>query len=113
MDWVVENEMGPNALWLTESLCQVMPLEMGMRVLDLGCGTAMSSIFLAREFDVQVWAADLWVQPTDNLDRIREADLEDVVFPIRAEAHDLPFADGYFDAVVSIDAYHYFGTDVH
>ena len=31
--------------------------------------------------------------------------------PIHAEAHALPFADGFFDAVVSVDAYHYFGTD--
>jgi hypothetical protein len=29
-------------------------------VLDLGCGRASSSIFLRREFGVQVWAADLW-----------------------------------------------------
>jgi SAM-dependent methyltransferase len=33
------------------------------------------------------------------------------VCPIRAEAHALPFAQGFFDAVVSIDAYQYFGTD--
>ena len=35
-------------------------LEPGMRVLDLGCGKGLSSIFLAKEFGVQVWAADLW-----------------------------------------------------
>ena len=29
-----------------------------------------------------------------------------------AEAHAFPFAAGFFDAVVSIDAVHYFGTDV-
>jgi len=34
------------------------------------------------------------------------------VTPMRVEAHELPFADGYFDAVVSVDAYHCFGTDV-
>ncbi len=28
-----------------------------------------------------------------------------------AEAHALTFADGFFDAMVSLDAYHYFGTD--
>ena len=27
------------------------------------------------------------------------------------EAHALPFAHGFFDALVSIDAYHYLGTD--
>ena len=59
--WTIENMMGPNVLWLTESLGQMMELRPGMRVLDLGCGTAISSIFLSREFDLQVWATDLWV----------------------------------------------------
>jgi hypothetical protein len=27
-----------------------------MRILDLGCGRAMSSLFLHREFGVEVWA---------------------------------------------------------
>ena len=52
--WVIENMMGPNVLWLTESLTQVVALEPGMRVMDMGCGAAISSIFLAKEFDVQV-----------------------------------------------------------
>ena len=33
------------------------------------------------------------------------------VHPVHAEAHALPFAAGFFDAAVSMDAYHYFGTD--
>ena len=57
------NLMGPNGLWLTDALTQLLPLEPGMRVLDLGCGAAISSIFLARELGVQVWAADLWIEP--------------------------------------------------
>src|SRR5262245_32649669 len=52
--WVFLNHMGPNVLWLTEWLTDVVDLEPGMRVLDLGCGAASSSIFLAREFGVQV-----------------------------------------------------------
>ena len=81
-----------------------------MRVLDLGCGTAMTSIFLAKEFGAQVWATDLWIDATSNLTRIREAGVEDLVVPVHAEAHDLPFAQGFFDAIVSVDAYQYFGT---
>jgi len=104
--------MGPSVLWFTEALTQVLPLEPGMRVLDLGCGSAISSIFLAREFGVQVWAADLWIDPSSNQSRIDEAGVSDRVFPIEAEAHTLPFARASFDAIVSIDAYHYFGTDV-
>jgi len=62
--------MGPNALWLTESLGQEMALKSGMRILDMGYGTAMSSIFLAKEYGVQVWTTDLWIQASDNFRRI-------------------------------------------
>ena len=110
-DWVMDNQMGPNALWLVEWLCNEMDIKPEMRVLDLGCGTAMTSIFLAREFGARVWATDLWVHPDDNWPRIREMGVDDKVFPVRSEAHALPFACEFFDAVVSVDAYQYFGTD--
>lgn len=109
--WQIDTVMGPNVLWLAESLTQVLELRPGMRVLDLGCGMATSSIFLAKEFGVQVWATDLWIPATDNLQRIREAGVDDLVFPVHAEAHALPYADGFFDAIVSLDAYQYFGTN--
>lgn len=109
--WVLENEMGPNALWLAEWLCGAMDLKPGMRVLDMGCGRAMTSIFLAKEFGVKVWANDLWISATDNWQRVREAKLENSVFPIHAEARNLPYAEGFFDALVSLDSYHYYGTD--
>ena len=109
--WMLDNQMGPNALWLCEWLCDSLALAPGMRVLDLGCGKAMTSIFLAREHGVRVWAADLWMSPDHNWRRVREAGADADVCPMRVEAHALPFAQGFFDAVVSVDAYHYFGTD--
>jgi cyclopropane fatty-acyl-phospholipid synthase-like methyltransferase len=111
-DWMLENQMGPNALWLAEWLTAAMPVAHGARVLDLGCGKAMSSIFVAREFGAQVWATDLWISPDHNRRRAVEAGVADLVYPIRAEAHALPYAEGFFDAAISIDAYQYFGTDV-
>jgi cyclopropane fatty-acyl-phospholipid synthase-like methyltransferase len=110
-DWIEENLMGPNPLYLLEELITAMELKEGMRVLDMGCGKGLTSIFLAEEFGVQVWATDLWIDPTDNWERIKKAEVEDRVFPIEAEAHELPYAEGFFDAIISIDAYHYFGTD--
>jgi cyclopropane fatty-acyl-phospholipid synthase-like methyltransferase len=109
--WMLDNQMGPNVLWLTEALSHTMAFRPGMRVLDLGCGRALSSIFLAKEFGVQAWATDLWIAASDNWARICAAGVADQVFPIWAEAHTLPFAETFFDAVVSLDAYHYFGTD--
>lgn len=111
-EWVVANASGgANSLWLTEWLATALELRPGMRVLDLACGRACSSIFLRREFGVEVWAADLWFNASENLQRIRDAGVEDGVFPLHADARSLPFAAEFFDAIVCVDAFYYFGTD--
>lgn len=110
-NFVRENLMGPNALKMAEELTASLPLTSDMRILDLGCGTALTSIFLAREFDAEVFATDLWIPATENYKRIQAFGLEDRVIPIHADAMDLPFANEYFDALISVDAYHYFGRD--
>ncbi|HOG02024.1 MAG TPA: class I SAM-dependent methyltransferase [Clostridia bacterium] len=103
-DWIIENALGSHCLWLMEALAQIIPLKPSMRVLDIGCGKAISSIFLAKEFGVKVWATDLRANPTENFQRIHDARVEDMVFPVRADAHNLPYADSYFDAIVGINS---------
>lgn len=103
--------MGPNPLWLLEDLLDDVELRPGMRIMDLGCGRGMTSIFLAREFDVEVVAVDLWIDAESNQHRFDEAGVGSAVTAVHAEAHALPFEQQTFDAVVSVDAYHYFGTD--
>jgi cyclopropane fatty-acyl-phospholipid synthase-like methyltransferase len=111
-EWIIASASGgANSLWLIEWLTETLNLEAGMRVLDLGCGLAASSIFLRREYGVQVWATDLWFGASENLHRIRDAGVEDGVFPIHADARSLPFAADFFDAAVSIDSFPYYGTD--
>lgn len=111
-DWVLAGVSGAaNPLWMTEWLAEALELRPGMRVLDLGCGRALSSIFLRREFGVQVWATDLWFSASENLQRVRDAGVEDGVFPIHADARSLPFASEFFDAIVAIDSFFYYGTD--
>jgi cyclopropane fatty-acyl-phospholipid synthase-like methyltransferase len=110
-EWLIKNNMGPCSVWLTEFLMEEMKLEPGMRVLDMGCGMGMSSVFLAKEYGVTVFANDLWISPSDNFKRFVEMDVSDRVFPIRAEAHSLLYAENFFDAVISIDSYHYYGTN--
>jgi cyclopropane fatty-acyl-phospholipid synthase-like methyltransferase len=110
-EWIIQNAMGINPLWLTEWVCNNLDLKPNMRVLDLGSGRAISSIFLAKEFGVKVWSYDLWVSATENLVRIKEQNLQDEVFPIQGDARNFPFAENYFDAVICINSYIYYGTD--
>jgi ubiquinone/menaquinone biosynthesis C-methylase UbiE len=113
-DWLIASiSGGANSLWLAEWLAEVLDLRPGMRVLDLGCGRAAQSIFLAREYGVQVWATDLWFSASENQQRIRDAGVEDRVFAFHEDARRLPFAAASFDAVVCIDSFPYFATDDH
>src|ERR1700737_340658 len=104
-EWVLANASGgANSLWLTEWLASGLELRPDMRVLDLGCGRASSSIFLRREFGVQVWATDLWFSAAENIQRIRDAGVEDGVFPLHADARSLPFAPAFLDAFVALNS---------
>jgi len=111
-EWLIAGcSGGANPLWLTEWLTSAVDLQPKMRILDLGCGRALSSIFLCREFEVEVWAVDLWFSTSENLQRIRDAGVEDGVHPIHSDARSLPFANDFFDVIISIDSFPYYGTD--
>ncbi len=106
-----ENMMGPNSMLILEELLQGVELKKGMRVLDLACGRGLTSIFLAKEYDVEVYAVDLWTSPTDNYQRFKQCNVDDKIIPLSFDAATMPFANGYFDAVISVDSYHYFGNN--
>lgn len=108
-EFLKENMMGPNSVRILNELCEKINLKPGMRILDLGCGKALTSIFLAKTFDVTVFATDLWIEPTENFLRIKQFGMDERVFPIHADVHELTYANEFFDAVISVDAYHYFG----
>ena len=63
-DFLRATMMGPNCVRFAEELTANIPLSPHMRVLDLGCGMGLSSIYLARTFGVRVFAADLWINPS-------------------------------------------------
>ena len=107
--FLLDNMMGPNAMKIAEQLTVGLTIKPGMRVLDLGCGKGLTSIFLAKEFGVGVFAHDLWVGATENYRRFKSFDLDNLIIPIYGDANDMPYADEYFDAVIGVDAYEYFG----
>ena len=104
--------MGPNPLKLCEELLGYADIPAGSVVLDLGSGAGLTSALMARECGLTVYAADLWSDPSDNMRFFEGCGLTNrQVIPLKADATALPFAHEFFDAVVSVDSYNYFGRD--
>lgn len=102
--------MGPNAMRVCEELASHLTINENMRILDLGCGCGLSTLLLTKKYGASVFAADLWISPTENYERFQSIGIDDKVVPISVDVtKGLPFANGYFDLLFSVDAYHYFG----
>ncbi len=110
-DRVVKDKiMGPNPIKLTEELLEGHKIPKNALVMDLGSGQGLTSVFLAKEYGFRVVAADLWSDPTENMRFFEEMGLtREAIMPVKADAENLPFAHDTFDAIVSVDSYHYFG----
>ena len=105
--------MGPNSLAILKELFEKHPLTpyVGAALLDLGCGKGLTSLALARETVAAVTACDLWISPEDNAKRFDAWGVGEQVTAVQADANELPFEKGEFNALVSVDAYHYFATE--
>lgn len=103
--------MGPNPVKLAEELMENSPVPAGSRVCDLGSGKGLTSVFLAKEYDLRVYAADLWSEPEEHLAFFESMGVLQRVTPVKANAENLPFEKAFFDAIISVDSYHYFGRD--
>lgn len=104
--------MGPNPVKLEEVLLLGNKIPKGATVCDLGSGQGLTSVFLAKEYGFRVYDADLWSDPEENRKFFDSMGLDkDQIIPVKADATDLPFDKNFFDAVVSIDSYNYFGRD--
>lgn len=112
-EFINKNMMGPNAMILLEEMTKDLDFKPGMRILDLGCGNGLTSIFLAKEYGVSVIAYDLWISEVDNGERFKAMGLDNLIKPVHGDANTMPFPNDYFDGVISIDSYHYYGSNDH
>lgn len=104
--------MGPNPVKLEEELLLQHEIPAGSVVCDLGSGQGLTSVFLAREYGFTVYAADLWSDPEENRKFFDSMGLSgEQIIPVKADASALPFEKNFFDAVVCVDSYNYFGRD--
>ena len=112
MEYLKAAMMGPNAMRISEEMASYLPIEKDKRILDLGCGCGLSTLLLTEKYSATVFAADLWVSPTDNYERFKQLGIDGKAIPVFADAtKGLPFAHGYFDILFTVDAYHYFGNN--
>lgn len=110
---VASKIMGPNPLKLCEELLVGANIPQGSAVCDLGSGTGITSALLAREYGLDVYAVDLWSDPEENRAFFLSLGIPNsTLHPVKADASQgLPFPHSFFDAVVSIDSYNYYGRD--
>lgn len=104
--------MGPNPIKLLEELMTQNRTPNGSFVMDLGSGQGLTSIFLVKEYGFKVIAADLWSDPAEVEKFFSSVGLsENEIKAVHSDAENLKFNGESFDAVYSIDSYHYFGRD--
>lgn len=105
-----ETMMGPNSVRVLEELFDRHPMRFAADdlVLDLGCGTGLTSLVIAKETGAKVYANDLWVSAQENGQRFAKWGIGGQVTPVCEDANDLSFEKKKFDALFSVDSYHYF-----
>lgn len=105
-----ETMMGPNCVRILAELFEKYPLQLSSddRILDLGCGTGLTSLIIAKETGARVFANDLWVSAEENGRRFAGWGVGEQITPVCEDANDLPFEKKQFRALISIDSYHYF-----
>ena len=110
-EYLLENMMGPNCVRILDELIASIDIKSGSKILDLGSGHALTSMYLAKLYDVEVVAFDLWIDAKDNEARIKEQGLSDKVTAIHGDVtKGMPFPKNYFDYIISVDSYHYYGA---
>ena len=112
-DLVRKKIMGPNSLKICEELLRDAHIAPESTVCDLGSGMGITSAMLAREYGFEAYAVDPWSDPDENRAFFDELDIPaESIHPVKADASEgLPFPIEFFDAVVSVDSYNYYGRD--
>jgi len=118
-DWSVEHPRLGGALWrfglgsdlgeLHRATAEIARLPADSSVLDVPCGGGVALRGLRPKQSVRYVAADIAPTMLDRtMDNARKRGVADQVVPVVADVHDLQFAAGEFDLVVSFTGLHCF-----
>lgn len=90
----------PGGLEVTKELIASAGIQKGDKVLEIGVGTGGTACYLAEEIKCQVTGIDISKYMIDRARRKRKSKNLDINFK-QADAHELPFQDRTFDAVIA------------
>ena len=86
----------------TEALVRLCHLDKDTYVLDVGCGVGVTPCFLAKTVGCRVMGVDISPRMVERAqERARREKVTELVSFRVADAQDLPFEDGSFDAVIT------------
>jgi len=89
----------------TEKLVELCHIGEGSYVLDVGCGAGVTPVYLAKTYGCRVMGVDIVPRMIERCEeRARREGVADRTEFRVADAQDLPFDDGLFDAVITESA---------
>lgn len=90
------------SIYATRQLIKLYNITPGQYILDIGCGTGYTACLLAKEYQVDVVAADITSRVLEVAKkRIIKENVGNKVTTIEGDAHKLPFPSNTFDAVIA------------
>jgi SAM-dependent methyltransferase len=90
----------PGGLEMTRELVQLCHIGKVIKVLDIGSGTGESAFYLVRNFNCHIIGIDISDRMIKRAKR-KAIDNGVIIQFKKGDAHDLPFKDNTFDAVIS------------
>ena len=98
--WGATKHMG--GLKATKGLIELCHIDEGKYVLDVGCGIGITPCYVAKKYGCKVVGVDIRDSMIErSKERAKRERVEDKVEFRVADAQNLPFEDGLFDAVIS------------
>jgi cyclopropane fatty-acyl-phospholipid synthase-like methyltransferase len=109
-DELYEDCFGGGGLYLATRMARTLDLRPDQLVLDLGCGKGSAAIFLVQHYGVKVIAVDLWTSATFLNQKFIQRGYCDRIVPLNLDVtKELPFAEGYFDAIFCMNSFNFYG----